>query len=56
MKKKNRYNWHFWIPSWKIQVIVEAGSYFQSIQHLNDCLRYYNRPAPEFEFQFGQKI
>ena len=56
MKKKNRYNWHFWIPSFDMQVVIENGSFHGAKAHLKDKLSYYNRPSPEFEFQFGDKI
>jgi len=54
IKSTKKFDWHFWIPSYKIQVVVPANSYFQAVQHLKECLSYYNKPAPEFEFQFGQ--
>lgn len=54
-KRKTIFNWHFWIPSYEIQVVVPSTAYCKAVRHLKDVLSYYNRPAPEFQFQFGQK-
>lgn len=54
--KTRKYNWHFWIPSYKMQVVIESSSYKGAIRHFKDSLSYYNRPAPEFVFQFGDII
>ena len=56
MKKKKIYNWAFWIPSYKIQVIIDKTSYCGAVKHLKDKFQYHNRPCPEFKFQFGQLI
>jgi hypothetical protein len=55
-KNKKMYNWHFWIPDWEIQIIIDKSSFAGAVSHLKDKLSYYNRPSPKFEFQFGQLI
>jgi len=54
--KKKLYNWHFWIPDWEIQVVVDNGSYHGALAHLKQRFSYHNRPSPKFEFQFGQLV
>jgi hypothetical protein len=54
IKKKIIYNWHFWISSYKIQIVVPKTSYCGAVSHLKEVLHYYNRPCPEFKFQFGE--
>jgi len=54
--KKKTYNWHFWIPSYEMQIVIEKTSYCGAVLHLKEALHYYNRPCPKFEFQFGEKI
>ena len=54
-KKVKKYNWHFWIPSYKIQVVVEDACYKKAENHVNSIfLSYWNKP--KIKFQFGQKI
>ena len=55
-KKKKIYNWHFWIPSYEFQVVIDNGSYSGAVSHLKRVLKYHNRPAPSFKFQFGQLV
>ena len=53
-RKKKTYNWHFWIPNWGLQVVIDNGSYHGAIAHLKRELSYHNRRYPDFKFQFGQ--
>jgi hypothetical protein len=55
-KKTKKYNWHFWIPEYKAQIVIENGSYQGAVSHYKEKFHYYNKPAPEFKFQFGQII
>ena len=54
-KRKKMFNWHFWMPSYKIQVVIPSSSYCGAVRHLKDTFSYYNRPAPLFKFQYGQE-
>lgn len=58
--KKRKYNWHFWVPDWKAQIIIEDSNYQRATNRLKNILslhlNYWRPNMPKFEFQFGQKI
>ncbi len=56
--KKKKYNWHFWIPELKIQVIIEDCSYGSALNKIKDTFHrnYLHTDNYDIKFQFGQKI
>lgn len=49
-KNKKIYCWHFWIPKWKAQIIIDNSSYSGAIKHIKSIIK------EKAAFQFGQII
>lgn len=59
MKRRKMYNWHFWIPKYKIQVIIDDTNYCRAVKKINSIFNVNHREYPinvriKIEFQFGQ--
>lgn len=55
-KKKKMYNWHFWVPKYEVQLVIEDSSFSRAKVRVREMYEYHNRQAPVIEFQFGQLV